>query len=104
LQQRYAEIQQLHGEVLAISTESLENQQALKEELQLTYPVLHDGEAAVAPRYGGLREGTTVQNPATFVVDRNGRIAFRFIGHGSAEDPLTDQVLAVLRRLEGVDG
>jgi peroxiredoxin len=104
LQQRYVEIQQLHGEVLAISTESLENQQALREELQLTYPVLHDGNATVAPRYGGLWEGTRVQNPATFVVDRDGRIAFRFIGHGPAENPLTEQVLAVLRRLEGGNG
>lgn len=90
--------------MLAISTEALADQQALKGELQLTYPVLHDEEAVVAPHYGGHFEGSTVPRPATFVVDRDGRIAFRFIGHGSAEDPLTEQVMAVLRGLEGQGG
>ena len=90
----------MQGEVLAISGEAQEDQQALQDELQLTFPVLHDGTGRVAPHYGGLREGTTMPNPATFVVDQEGRIRFRLLGHGSGDPPLVEQVLRVLEELE----
>jgi peroxiredoxin len=55
-----------------------------------------------AARHGalpGVPKGDTAQKPGTFVVDRDGRVAFAHYSKDSADNPDTDEIVAVVRSL-----
>jgi peroxiredoxin Q/BCP len=72
--------------IVGISTDSVETQRRFKEQYQLPYPLLSDGDGAVARRYGGVVPIVGVANRATFVVAQDGRIA-EIVTGGDAIDP-----------------
>ncbi len=74
--------------VFGISTDVLDENKRFAEELELDFALLSDAGGAVAKQYGGMMERfPTAANRVTYVVGKDGRIAY--IGEGSdAMDPV----------------
>jgi len=69
--------------------------------LDLQYPVLYDTEAAVAKEYQVfdlLHDG--VATPAVFLLDKNGRIRWEYIGRSKSDRPSNSEIIRRLRGLE----
>ncbi len=74
------------GQVVGISTDSVETQKKFKEELKLPYPLLSDQGGAVARQYGGTIPVVGLANRATYVVGQDGRVK-QIITGSDAIDP-----------------
>lgn len=82
MQSRIEEIRAEDAEVLAISTDTVEDTAAAFRSQGLTFPVLADPELQAVDAYGvrhslGGIEGDDIARPAVFVIDREGRIVWR---------------------------
>lgn len=71
--------------VFGISTDALETNKEFAESLDLEFILLSDVEGAVADSYGVLIEGRNMANRTTFVVDKDGKIAFVEEGMGALD-------------------
>ncbi len=103
MQSRLSEIRALDAEVLAISVDAPEDSQAIVEAYDLEFPVLSDPHAAVIRAYGILHadggiEGD-VARPAVFVIDREGRVAWRDLTDNWRVRVRPERVLEELRKL-----
>lgn len=81
---QYAEILKRGAQVVGVSTDDVGTQRRFREENQLPFPLLSDAGGKVAKLYGGTLLGFA--NRATFVVERDGRIAEIVTGN-DAIDP-----------------
>jgi peroxiredoxin Q/BCP len=80
--------------VWGISPQSIESHQKLSEGRQLKMPLLSDDDKAVASAYGIL--GPMGLRRSVFVIDRDGRIAWRRVTALSLSFPTVDEVKAAL--------
>jgi peroxiredoxin Q/BCP len=74
------------GQVVGISTDSVETQRKFKEKLKVPYPLLSDQGGKVAAQYGGKVPVVGVANRATFVIATDGTVKEVITG-GDAIDP-----------------
>lgn len=106
MRQRYQEFQQRKTEVLAISSEDQEAGRRLKAELDLPFPLVVDTDLKVIHAYGVFHEnepkGRSIARPATFLLDSNGVIIYRYIGVNATDRPSADQVLVAMPEAEGI--
>ncbi len=72
--------------VLGISTDELARNQEFATSLDLAFPLLSDHDGSVAKKYGVLIEGGSMAKRTTFVVGKDGKIAYIAEG-GEAMDP-----------------
>jgi peroxiredoxin Q/BCP len=70
----YAEVEKQGGQVLGISTDSVETQKRFKAEYKLPYPLLSDPDGKVARAYSGTVPVVGYANRANFVVGADGKI------------------------------
>jgi peroxiredoxin len=89
----------LGAAVLGISVDSHYANTAFAERLGLSFPLLSDFHRETSAAYGVLIESSGHSGRAVFVVDRQGRIAYRDLSPTPREIP--DQE-ALLRALEGL--
>ena len=61
--------------VFGISTDSLETSKKFAESLDLEFALLSDEDGSVASSYGVLMDGLKMAKRATFVIDKEGKIA-----------------------------
>ncbi len=73
--------------VFGISTDKLATNKEFAESLDLEFVLLSDEDGSVAGKYGVLIEGRVMANRTTFVVGKDGKIAYVESG-GGAIDPL----------------
>jgi len=73
--------------IFGISTDKLETNKEFAESLSLEFVLLSDEDGSVAGHYGVLIEGRNMANRTTFVVGKDGKIAYVESG-GGAIDPL----------------
>jgi peroxiredoxin len=68
--------------VYCISNEGAEDLKKMKEAHKLgdTFVFVSDKDAKGADNYAGHYAGKTMLNPATFVVGKNGKIAYAYVG------------------------
>lgn len=83
----YGRIQAAGGEMAAISADDADTTRALRDRLELPFPILSDQDFAVSEGYGVYRsddeEGPQPHGePALFIVDVDGRIAYSQIQTG----------------------
>jgi peroxiredoxin len=62
-------------QILAISVDSLPTNQHWAKELGVTFPILSDFSRKVSTEYGVFNPDRNTANRATFVVDKEGKIA-----------------------------
>jgi peroxiredoxin len=93
-------------QILAVSIDSHDDSkkfvQKLKERFSgdLDFPLLADKDHKVIDRYGILNPNSKGwPHPATYVIDRQGIVRWRFIETDYKKRPTNDQILEALRKL-----
>ena len=86
--------------VYLLSNEGANDLQKMKETENLGEPFvfLSDREAAGAGHYAGHYDGQTMLNPATFVIDRNGKIVYAYVGEDFKTRADTEKVLQAVQK------
>ena len=84
MQSAYAEFKQRDVQILAISVDDTEDSADLAKALHLSYPLLSDPGAKTIRAFGLVHEDPglgfeQISRPATLLLDREGRIVYRFI-------------------------
>jgi peroxiredoxin len=95
--------QALGAQLLIILGQRAAKVEAYRRGHGLTMPLLIDVDRAVTKRYGVYhRLGLTAFNiarPGTFIIDREGRIRFIYVGSGQRDRPAHATLLAELENL-----
>lgn len=96
-------------EILAVSVDDRERQQMMidrvaeQDGVLIEYELLSDPDHAVIDRYGLFNHedprGREIAHPATFVIDRDGVVRYRFVEVDYRVRPTNEDVLQVLRTL-----
>jgi peroxiredoxin len=89
------------AQVLGISVDSVPCNTAWAKSLGgITYDLLSDfhPKGAVAKAYGAYRENDGISERALFIVDKDGKIAYKDI-HDISDQPDNEELLEVLRKL-----
>jgi peroxiredoxin len=100
IQKEIARFRNLDTEVLGISVDSWYANQEFARKLSLSFLLLSDFDHAAATAYGVLLPEKRHSARALFVVDKQGRIAWKEIAPAPTEIPSTADALAVLERLK----
>lgn len=99
----YERIQTHGADLWAISPQSENVNQSLRERRGLPFPILADRDQAVMRAWGVFKEvdpeGRAIPYPATYVVNRDGRIHWRHLGLGMRDRPQAVEVVAAVTAL-----
>ena len=104
MQSRLKEMHELGGRVLAISVDSPEQSKALAESAEITFPLLSDPECKVIDAYGLRHRGASINGgdiarPAVFIIDRDGKIAWRALTENWRVRVRPEMILEQLEKL-----
>ena len=96
---RVSDFQAANTQVLGISTDSPFSHDNWAKSVGIqNYPLLSDMHRSVAKDYGIYNGDMNINNRATFVVDKTGKVAFvEKYGRGELPDP--DKILAEVKKL-----
>ena len=101
LRYEYPQVRGLGAELLAVSTDDRNDARNVVVQLGVGFPVLYDPDTKVARLYGVYNLlGDSLAAPATFVIDKEGRVRWSYIGQDIADRPSGRQILSQLRKLE----
>lgn len=78
---------------IAISVDPVGDSQDLAGRLGLTFPLASDPDLKVASAYGVAMRGRDIAVPATFVIEADQTISYRYVGENMADRPRLDRVL-----------
>ena len=97
----YSAIKSLGAELLAISTDSNADARSAVARLGLQYPVLYDPAADVVKAYGVYNLlGDDLAAPATFIIDKEAKIRWSYVGAHIADRATNRQIVNQLQRLQ----
>jgi peroxiredoxin len=100
LREGYQKIMGLDAEVLAISTDDLQDAESVVERLVLDFPILYDSGATVVREYGIYDlNHDSLASPSTFVIDKSGEIRWKHIGEGRYDRATNQQIIDALQEL-----
>jgi peroxiredoxin len=100
LQEDYKEIKGLKADIIAISTDDLSGASYVVEGLGLEFPILYDPATDVVREYGVFDLlGDGIAAPATFVLDRTGKIRWQYVGKRIGDRPSNKEIIDQLRKL-----
>ena len=99
IQKDLVRFEALDATVLGISVDSHWANEAFARQLGLSFPLLSDFDRSTSESYGMLIPEKHYSGRAVFVVDRQGRIAYRDVSPNPAEVPSVAGVMAALERL-----
>jgi peroxiredoxin len=93
-------------EILAVSIDPHDKAQILRDKLKgqpgFDFPLLSDPDHRVIDRYGLLNDKSNrgIPHPATYVIDRQGVVRWKFIEVDYKVRPSNEDVLAQVRKVE----
>lgn len=100
LQSDYQLIRSLQADVIAISTDDLSGAAYAVDGNGLEFPILYDPEASVVREYGVFDLlGDRMAAPATFLIDRTGKVQWQYIGKSKSDRPSNGEIISQLREL-----
>jgi peroxiredoxin len=88
-----ARFNKFNAAVVGISVDHPFSQQAFKTQNNLNFPLLSDFNKEVTAKYGGLHEnfagikGLRVAKRSVFVVDKEGKIAYKWVSENPGKEP-----------------
>ena len=95
LQAHYAQFRERNTEILALAVQDVANAQLMDEAVQADFPILADADHRIADAYGVFNLlGDGVAAPSVFVIDRQGRIVWSYIGTGVSDRPPSAEILS----------
>ena len=96
----YDSIRDLDAEVLAISTDDLEGAEWVVDRVGIEFPILYDSSENVPKEYGVFNLlGDGLATTSTFIIGKDGRIGFQYVGARISDQPPTERVIDELRRV-----
>lgn len=98
LKEKESQILKLDAQILAASVDSTWTQKAFAKELKVRFPILSDFSRRTAALYGSLYEDRGFAKRTVFVIDKEGRVAYRR-EYEPGTQPDIDEALEVLRKL-----
>jgi peroxiredoxin len=88
--------------VAAIVVDPEENNRAMVDKLLLPFPILSDPESRVIREWDLLNAAEhDIAKPATFVIGRDGTIAYRYLGVDYTDRPDDEELFAGLKEVVG---
>jgi len=99
LKEKEETILKLDTQILASSVDSTWSEKAFAKELGVRFPILGDFRKQVVPLYGALYEDKGFAKRTVFVIDKQGRVAYKREYDPGAQ-PNLDEALAVLKKLK----
>ena len=100
LQKEMRRLEALDAVVLGVSVDSHYANEAFARQLGLSFPLLSDFDRATSQAWGMLIPDKLYSGRAVFVIDKQGRIAYRDVAPTPAEIPSNAAVLTALERLK----
>lgn len=100
IEQHIARFEGLDATVLGVSVDSHYANTAFAERLRLSFPLLSDFKHEASAAYGVLIAEAGHSGRATFVIDKQGTIAYKDVSPTTREVPSIERVLAALAGLE----
>ena len=95
-----------NAQILAVSIDSHEDSKKFIEKIQerfageFDFPLLQDRDHTVIDRYGILNpDGKGWPHPATYVIDKQGVVRWKYIEVDYRKRPTDEQILQALRKL-----
>jgi len=82
-----------------ISVDTPEDSQEFRTQYGLSFPMLSDGDRATIIAYDVLDPTANISKPATFVIDSEGIIRWKYVGEGKVDRP---KIAAVLEQLDAL--
>jgi peroxiredoxin len=82
--------------MIAISADPPAGGQKVATELNLTYPILSDVYKNFIRQYGVLHPTEGIARPSMFVVNKEGRIVWKYVGSDATDRPPIETVLQQL--------
>ncbi len=96
LQAHAAELAARKAAVVAISVDSAETDEHLAQGIKLSFTLLADQGHRVIEQFGVFDSDTEIAWPSVFVIDHDGKIAWRWIADDLAKRPTAVELLAAL--------
>jgi len=82
--------------MIAVSADAPANGQKVATELHLTYPILSDVYRNFIKQYGVLHPTEGIARPSMFVVNKEGKITWKYVGTEASDRAPIDTVLQQL--------
>jgi peroxiredoxin len=79
--------------MIAVSADTPADGQKVAVELRLTYPILSDVYKNFIRQYGVLHPTEGIARPSMFVVNKEGKIVWKYVGMEASDRPPIDTVL-----------
>jgi len=79
--------------MIAVSADAPADGQKVATELHLTYPILSDIYKNFIKQYGVLHPTEGIARPSMFVVNKEGKIVWKYVGTEASDRPPIDTVL-----------
>ena len=100
MQTGYEDIQTEGAELIAISADPLSVVNSTQQTLEITYPLLVDADKEMITAYNVLDPSDTdIARPATYIVDQNGHIAWKFLDVQDGKRLGPERILTALENL-----
>ena len=100
LQEGYQDIQAQGAELIAISADHLTLVDSTQQALQITYLLLSDEDTETITAYNVIDiTNTDIARPATYVLDTDGRVVWKFLDPKFDTRVSSDQILTELKKL-----
>jgi peroxiredoxin len=100
LQAGYEDIKAQDTEIIAISADSQTLVDLTRQNLNITYLLLSDENSEAIDAYNVIDTGNMrIARPATYIVDQEGRVAWKFLDVRFDTRVSSDQILTELKKL-----
>jgi peroxiredoxin Q/BCP len=105
LRSAYPGFTEAGADVVAISVDTPEKSRAFVDSLQIPFTILSDSDGELVRKLGilherGGRDGSDISTPATYVIDRDGKVTWMHRSPDVRTRPDPAEVLAVVKALK----
>ena len=106
LRDKHAEITAAGGALLAISVDTPDKTQGMldmlkQKEMALPFPVVCDPTKATVKAHGVYDHAHDIALPAILILDKAGKVAWKYVGESVFDRPEEAELVATLTRLKG---
>lgn len=104
LAEDYQKIKQAGAEVMAISSDEQSYAWSMGQTTGAKFQILSDADRAVIKSYGILnaKEHDGIAHPSIFIVDKQGRIRYLYVGQDAGDRPSDDSLLEEVKKVAAV--
>lgn len=86
---------------MAISVDEAEDSNKLAGTLGIRFPLLSDPDLKAALSFGVAMDGQDIAVPSVFIVGKDGRIHYRYIGESVTDRPSPSDLIEAIKKIEG---